>query len=296
MANVKIMVDGALMDGHRVTFKAPCNCTMVEKLKVCYVKDGEQKSKLFTMKDSHCNNLTGLGNLFTKGAYVDVILDTNNNVAYLQNAATNRYLEQKMDAAVTNASKVWVLPGGDTLYYFGYGSPQDNGYIAENHRGEAYVDSMTGEVYEVVEIEIVGGDGTVEQGYKWAISDQLQSVQDVLNGIDPTKYTRLEGTGCVVFYNDFDVVIHVSATGLNLTGGNTTPTNNKVATLPSNITVNFIQVTNSVDVMDSSWTPTGNTMMMMIQNSAIFGRCRSNTTNGVITHTVTIPRFLVSIT
>lgn len=116
-------------------------------------------------------------------------------------------------------------------------------------------------------------------------------------GYDPTKYTRLEGTGCVVLYNDFDVVINITASGLNLTGGNiAAPANNKVATLPSNVKVKLIQFTNSVDVMDSSWTPTGNTMVMMIQTSSIFGRCRNNATNGVITHTVTIPRFLVDIT
>lgn len=129
-------------------------------------------------------------------------------------------------------------------------------------------------------------------GKAYAIPDYPSS-----GGYDPTKYTRLEGTNCVVFYNDFDVVIHITASGLNLTGGNTdAQAVNKVATLPSNVTVNFIQVTNSVDVMDSSWTPTGNTMVMNINNSSIFGRCRTNATNGVIVQTVTLPRYLVSIT
>ncbi len=96
MANIKITVDGPLMDGHKVTFKAPCDCTRVDKLDVRYVKDNAQASKLFTMKDSHGNDLTGLGNLFAVGAYVDVVLDTVNGFAYLQNAATNGYLESKM--------------------------------------------------------------------------------------------------------------------------------------------------------------------------------------------------------
>lgn len=193
MANVKIMVDGALMDGHRVTFKAPCNCVEVEKLKICYVKDGEQQSKLFTMKDSHGNNLTRLGNLFSKGAYVDAILDTNNNVAYLQNAATNRYLEQKMEP-LGDASKVWVTPGGNTIYNFGCGSPGANGYNAGAYKDEAYVDSMTGEVYEVVEFEIVGGDGSVEKGYEWAMSDQLDSVRDKINELN-TPEIKVVSTG-----------------------------------------------------------------------------------------------------
>lgn len=96
MANIKITVDGSLMDGHKITFKAPCDCSSVDKLEVLYIENNAQKSKLFTMKDSHGNDLTGLGNLFSKDAYVNVVLDTNSNSAYLQNAATNAYLEQKL--------------------------------------------------------------------------------------------------------------------------------------------------------------------------------------------------------
>ena len=93
MANVKIIIDGPLMDGHRVTFKAPCDCTVVEYLDVRYIKDGTQVSKLFTMKDTHGNDLTGIGNLFMESAYVTAVLNTNLGYAYIQNADTNGYLE-----------------------------------------------------------------------------------------------------------------------------------------------------------------------------------------------------------
>lgn len=96
MANIKIVVEGPLVDGHKLTFKAPCDCSAVEKLNVLYIKDNAQKSKLFTMVDSHGNDLTGLGNLFAEGAYVRVVLDTVNALAYLQNAATNGYLESRI--------------------------------------------------------------------------------------------------------------------------------------------------------------------------------------------------------
>ena len=101
MANIKITVEGSLMDGHKITFKAPCNCDAVEKLDVRYIENNTQKSKLFTMKDSHGNDLTGLGNLFFKDAYVDVVLDPNSGSAYLQNAGTNAYLEEKLKTAGT---------------------------------------------------------------------------------------------------------------------------------------------------------------------------------------------------
>lgn len=96
MANIKIIVEGPLMDGHKVTFKAPCECFEVEKLNVFYVKDNAQVSRLFTMKDTHGNDLTGIGNLFTEGAYVHAILDTTNGFAYIQNADTNGYIEQRL--------------------------------------------------------------------------------------------------------------------------------------------------------------------------------------------------------
>ena len=98
MANIRIDIDGILMDGHEVTFKAPCDCTEVQGLKVYYLKDGTQHNATFTMKDSHGNTLTGLGNLFETGAYVRVTLDLANKFAYLLNADTNKYLEDKFAA------------------------------------------------------------------------------------------------------------------------------------------------------------------------------------------------------
>lgn len=99
MAYIKIKLDAALMDGHNVTFKAPCDCTAIEGLKVCYIENNSLKEKVFSMKDTHGNALAGLGNLFAAGAYVHAILDSVNLIAYLQNAATNGYLEGKLKAA-----------------------------------------------------------------------------------------------------------------------------------------------------------------------------------------------------
>lgn len=96
MPNIKITVEGSLVDGHKITFKAPCNCDVVEKLDVRYIENNTQKSRLFTLRDSHGNDLTGLGNLFSEGAYVDVVLDINKTYAYVQNASTNAYLEGKI--------------------------------------------------------------------------------------------------------------------------------------------------------------------------------------------------------
>jgi hypothetical protein len=135
MAKIKITIDGPLMDGHHVTFKAPCDCTSVESLNVYYVKNGSQASRLFTMKDAHGNDLTGLGNLFVAGAYVHVILDTNKNAAYLQNADTNGYLEDRInrqfDGEILKPLALELTGGGE-----------HGGYI-DFHFGESTEDFTT---------------------------------------------------------------------------------------------------------------------------------------------------------
>lgn len=91
MANIKVESNRPLFDGMAITFKAPCECSAVDGLTVAY----EGVSQNFVFRDAHGNILTGIGNLFEEGAYVQAILDTVNGHAYLQNADTNSYLESK---------------------------------------------------------------------------------------------------------------------------------------------------------------------------------------------------------
>lgn len=108
MANIKVVLDHAIIDGQPVTFQAPCDCTKVTGLKVEYPGG----YKVFTFKDAHRNALTGIGNLFAAGAYVKVILDVNNASAYIQNADTNAYLEA-MFSKMTSVVKLWTNPKPD---------------------------------------------------------------------------------------------------------------------------------------------------------------------------------------
>ena len=87
MAYIKINTQHQLYDGAPITFRAPCDCTAVEGVSV--------NSKNFVFKDAHGEALTGIGNLFLKDAVVKVILDVTNGCAYIQNADTNSYLENK---------------------------------------------------------------------------------------------------------------------------------------------------------------------------------------------------------
>ena len=105
MAQIKISLGARLVDGMDIKFKAPCDCTAVTGLLVSYISDtGETAEKSFSFRDSHGNNLAGLGNLFGAGAYVKAILDTARGYAYLQNADTNAYLEGKRKETVLELS------------------------------------------------------------------------------------------------------------------------------------------------------------------------------------------------
>ena len=101
MAKIKITSKSELYDGMSITFKAPCKCTAVDGLKVYY--NGSVQS--FILRDAHGNNLANLNNLFYEGAYIKAILDTGNGYAYLQNADSNAYLEQKLGDILKDETK-----------------------------------------------------------------------------------------------------------------------------------------------------------------------------------------------
>lgn len=101
MADIRVDIDMVLTDGMDIAFKAPCDCTAISGIKVCYVKDKELVSQRFVLKDAHGNDLAGIGNLFEEGAYIRVILNTVNGFAYIQNADTNGYIEAKFASIPT---------------------------------------------------------------------------------------------------------------------------------------------------------------------------------------------------
>lgn len=110
MASIKIDLDHPIQNGEAITFAAPCDCTAITGMIVYYpTNEGDTENKTFAFKDSHNNDLTGIGNLFSQGAYVKVLVNTENGVAYIQNADTNGYLEKRLprSVAVTLAKAGW---------------------------------------------------------------------------------------------------------------------------------------------------------------------------------------------
>lgn len=94
MPNIRIDLGSSVINGQTLTFKSPADCSAVTGL-IVYYPDGESTvSKIFQFADSHGNDV-GSVSLFAENVLVKVILDTELNRAYVQNADTNQYLEEK---------------------------------------------------------------------------------------------------------------------------------------------------------------------------------------------------------
>lgn len=96
MANIRVDLDYTIKDGSSVVFRSPCDCTEITGLIVYYITaDGEQTSKEFSLADAHGENVGDIPHLFASDVVVKVILDVTKGMAFVQNADTNAYLEQK---------------------------------------------------------------------------------------------------------------------------------------------------------------------------------------------------------
>lgn len=100
MANVRIELQVPIVDGQTLTFKSPADCSQVTGLIVYYPENDSTVSKTFQFADAHGNNVGSI-DLFAENVLVKVILDTELNRAYVQNADTNGYLENALADART---------------------------------------------------------------------------------------------------------------------------------------------------------------------------------------------------
>ena len=93
--NVRVDLDSPIRDGMEVVFKSPCDASEVTGLNVYYPVDGVLESQSFAFADANTNNVGHIDALFAKDAVVKVILDLDTNMAFVQNADTNAYLESR---------------------------------------------------------------------------------------------------------------------------------------------------------------------------------------------------------
>lgn len=102
MATIKVSLNHPIWDGEEITFKASCNSEAAEGLEITYPlnEDGTLETKTYSFRDAHGNNLSNTANVFVSGSYVQVIVDKAKAFAYIQNADTNGYLEEKLTTPI----------------------------------------------------------------------------------------------------------------------------------------------------------------------------------------------------
>ena len=79
MTKIKLALPGLEIPvtGKQITFEAPCSCDVTECLQI----DGVD----YTVVDAMGNTVTGVGGVWATGAKITVVLDTENQKAYLLN-------------------------------------------------------------------------------------------------------------------------------------------------------------------------------------------------------------------
>lgn len=119
MANIKLTLPGEPFTKQIVTFTAPCNCDQVTDGLII-------NGKTYTVCDAMGNTVTGKGGAWCAGATVAVALDVEAKKAYVQNAATSGYLEEKMgrmqeaiDDALDTLSRIMIPSPAASLTYNG---------------------------------------------------------------------------------------------------------------------------------------------------------------------------------
>ena len=91
MSNIRVDLSTPIYDGAEVVFRSPVDCSQVTGL-IVYYNGGSQE---FVFADAHGNDVGDIDHLFAEDVVVKVILDVTTSMAFVQNADTNAYLENR---------------------------------------------------------------------------------------------------------------------------------------------------------------------------------------------------------
>ena len=161
--NVRVDLNTPINDGMEVVFKAPCDASEVTGLNVYYPVDGVLESQVFTFADANTNDLGHFDALFAKDAVVKVILDLDTNMAFVQNADTNAYLESRL---ADLEAKIGTGGGSGGSYELPIATPETLGGVKPTLKTEEMTQSVgvdeTGGLWTTPS-EGGGSGGAVEQ-------------------------------------------------------------------------------------------------------------------------------------
>lgn len=125
MSKIAIHIGHPLVNGEYITFRAPCSSGTATGLRIytpTSYEDETEISTVYTMQDADKTTVHSMDGLFVTGAYVTVSLDTENTIAYLQNAKSV-YPNGDGAALKINSESVpsdnWPMPSlGETIASF----------------------------------------------------------------------------------------------------------------------------------------------------------------------------------
>ena len=110
MPKIRINLEASISNGQALTFKSPADCSDITGLIIYYQEGNTTNSKTFQFADAHGNNV-GSVSLFAANAMVKVVLDVDQGKAYVQNADTNKYLEDRFEILTPIVSTTDITAG-----------------------------------------------------------------------------------------------------------------------------------------------------------------------------------------
>ena len=214
--NVRVDLQETIYDGMEVKFRSPVDCSQVTGLKLFYPENDITTSQEFAFADAHGNNVGDIDHLFAENVVVKVILDLNTNMAFVQNADTNAYLEGRFAEL---EGKIGTGGGGVANINYNLATMEDAewGYIAtdgtiyntygstEQEKSSGYIPVTAGEKYTFQCWVDLGTSGTMWMAYAFYDSDKKmvgtrvvhKIVKDVADSISHASITFTAPTNAV---------------------------------------------------------------------------------------------------
>ena len=109
--NIRVDLNYPINDGTEVVFRSPVDCSQVTGIKIYSPGADGIVSHEFALADAHGNNVGDIDHLFAENVVVKVILDVTTGMAFVQNADTNAYLENKFKETIDKCCPTFTESG-----------------------------------------------------------------------------------------------------------------------------------------------------------------------------------------
>lgn len=212
MKNIIVDLNTPIYHGMNLVFRSPVDCSQITGLLVHYKENGNTLSKEFAFADAHGYNVGDIDHLFAEDAVVKVILDMATSKAFVQNADTNAYLEQRFDDIEENISPIVCDAVGETIVLSDASNKKLKGltvYGKTTQDGTPTPDAP-------VALVSVGDDGSVTVSVTDGTEENVQTVEvQTPNGLhgfsvnNGGNYTDSSGKQWTCDYIDFARGVYV---------------------------------------------------------------------------------------